>query len=375
MRMRAVGSGSVPESPRRGVILVAVLYFLVVGAVLVVAVLSVVRAAARRGAASASGTTLFAVAEERLNAALAAWDGARMSRQPLGTTALISSSSVRGARARLYVTRLGLSVYSIVAEAVDETSAAGRRVNLLVRVPNALPRIRGALVSAVNVTLGPAVRVLTDTATSCGAVATAPLVLAPAVTLATDPAMPSSELPAVIRDPAADDSTSYLRFGDAWWGAMSVAADVHLSSGAHVTPSPTVVGTSCALIDSNWGDVNDAAPCAGRAPTVYAAGDLTIDGGAGQGVLLVEGHLTIAGSFTYSGQIVARRGIETLADNITISGAVYAWRASDSTASHASDVVLTHATTLRYSGCDAQHGIASWLQPRRVHARAWSELF
>jgi hypothetical protein len=92
----------------------------------------------------------------------------------------------------------------------------------------------------------------------------------------------------------------------------------------------------------------------------------------------VSGHLVIAGPFMFSGQIVARGGIETRADNIAISGAMYAWRASDdSTAMHASSsqVVLTHRTTLRYSRCDAWHGVASWHKPRRVRDRAWAELF
>jgi hypothetical protein len=86
----------------------------------------------------------------------------------------------------------------------------------------------------------------------------------------------------------------------------------------------------------------------------------------------------ITGAFEYSGQIVVRRGIETRADAISISGGVRAWRAaSESTQTHAlrGDVVLTQGTTLRFSRCDAAHGVASWLQPRVVRGRAWTELF
>ena len=86
----------------------------------------------------------------------------------------------------------------------------------------------------------------------------------------------------------------------------------------------------------------------------------------------------IASAFAFSGQIVARGGIETLADNIAISGLVATWRASTNTSASRgakSNVVLTGGTTLRYSGCDARHGIASWLRPRVVRERAWSELF
>jgi hypothetical protein len=129
--------------------------------------------------------------------------------------------------------------------------------------------------------------------------------------------------------------------------------------------------------DSNWGDPSaPTSPCAARVPVVYAAGDLTIDGGLGQGALLVDGHLLIAGPFTFSGQIVARGGIEMIADNITITGSVHAWRArSDTLAAHADSarVVLARRVTIRSSGCDASHGVASWLQPRRVRDFAWME--
>jgi hypothetical protein len=135
--------------------------------------------------------------------------------------------------------------------------------------------------------------------------------------------------------------------------------------------------SSCVRVESNWGDPGvPTSPCAARTPIVYAAGDLTIDGGLGQGALLVDGHLLIAGPFTFSGQIVARGGIEMIADNIAISGSVNAWRARvDTVAAHADSarVVLARQMTLRYSGCDAWHGVASWLVPRRVRDFAWME--
>jgi hypothetical protein len=181
----------------------------------------------------------------------------------------------------------------------------------------------------------------------------------------------------VARSAAAADSATYLRFGNTWWSDLTMAADVHLTAGAHVTPAPVTSAGSCVRVESNWGDPSTpASPCAARMPIVYAAGDLTIDGGLGQGALLVDGHLLITGPFAFSGQIVARGGIEMIADNITISGSVSAWRArGDVLAAHADSarVVLARRTTLRYSGCDAWHGVASSLQPRRVRDFAWME--
>jgi hypothetical protein len=230
----------------------------------------------------------------------------------------------------------------------------------------------------VNVSIGPDVRFTTDSL-SCGDTTSAAIVIAPGASFAADSALPVLAQPSVRSDSVAADSSTYLRRDDIWWSELVSRADIRYSRDAHVTLTPSVAGSLCTNDDTNWGDpTNAASPCADRTPLVYAAGDLTIDGGAGQGVLLVDGHLTIAGPFAFSGQIVARHGIATLADNIRISGAVYAWRASaDSTASrvNSSDVVLTHTTTIRRSSCDAQHGIASSFEPRRVREHAWSELF
>jgi hypothetical protein len=245
-------------------------------------------------------------------------------------------------------------------------------------MPSAPNRLRAALVSAVDVTLGPDVRVLVDSA-SCGDSVPAAIVMSQSANVDIDPAAPPGEQPRMIRDSTAGDSATYLRFGSTWWNDLALAADIRLTNGARLTPLPTTSAGSCTSSDTNWGDPSSvASPCANRSPLIVADGDLTIVGGVGQGALLVTGHLVIAGPFTFSGQIVARGGVETLADNIAISGAVYAWRGSDdSTAMHASSsrVVLTHRTTLRYSSCDAWHGVASWHEPHRVRDRAWSELF
>lgn len=363
-------------SERAGVALVAVLYFLVICALASTAVLFAQRFARRNALSTATGTQLLAAAESALHSALGNWSAADRSRQAIGSTKAVAN--VDGSiRTTTFVTRLTSGIFSITSEAKLVRGDVARRVSLLVRLPFSGARMRGALVSAVDVSIGAQVRVIADSG-SCEA-SSADVVLTPTAALAIDADIPPGSQPSILRDSAAADSSLYLRIADAWWSELVPRADIRLAADAHITPTPMIVGGQCNTRDTNWGDPGGTiAECAARAPLVYAAGDLTIDGGVGQGVLLVDGHLAIAGSFTFSGQIVARHGIETLADNIAISGAVYAWRASsDANVSHAitTDVRLTHATTLRSSGCDAQYGVASWLRPRSVRERAWSELF
>ena len=361
---------------RRGIAIVSVLYFLVVCALISAAVLFAQRVTTRNTLMSVSGAQLLASADEAVHTALGSWSRNERSRQIIGSTALIPTSPVNGVATTVYITRLTSRVFSIVGEARLGLKAA-RRVSLLVRIPIASPPVGGALVSAVGVSVGRDVRFVADTA--CGDTSTVAVTLAPDAPLIVDADIPPGAQPIALRDPAAADSMSYLRVGGIWWSELSRLADIHLQADTRIAPTPSVAGAQCVPTETNWGDPSGrASPCGNRAPLVYVAGDLTIDGGAGQGVLLVAGHLTITGAFTYSGQIVATHGIETRADNIAISGVVFAWRAGvDSTATRqtTNDVILTHTTTLRRSRCDAAYSVASWFEPRRVRDRAWTELF
>ena len=361
---------------RKGVALIAVLYFLVVCALTTTAVLFAERTASRNEQSNSAGTQLISLAEDGLYSALANWNAAARLRQTIGTTARIPAS--RADQTPIYVTRLTTRLFIITADVRAARDGATRRVNLLVRVPLPALSLPAALITNGDVTLSADARVIADSL-SCGDTPRAALAMTPAATLSIDPAMPLAEQPTVARDPSAGDSTIYSTLGGSTWNDLVLAADVRIAAGAHIAPAPLANGGACTRGDANWGDPSSlTSACAGYVPVVFAEGDLTIDGGRGQGVLLVDGHLVIAGPFEFSGQIVAKRGIETIADNIAISGVVYAWRSGNdslNTRAAAPAVVLTHRTSIRYSGCDASHGIASWLQPQRVSNYAWSELF
>ena len=358
---------------RKGVALISVLYFLVVCGLAATALLFGQRSRATNVLDARGGLKLSASADSALFGALAAWQTSDRVRHPIGGTVVLAGTSSPDVHTRVFITRTTRRLFTIVAESNRLLDGSARRVSLLVRLPLASPPL-GVLVSAVDATIGSDVRIVADTA--CGDTTPAAVVVAPSAILTIDSAA-SGAAPNMMRDPKAADSATYLRFGDAWWNDLAIAADVRLPDAAHVTPMPVTSGGHCARIDSNWGDPSSsAAPCASRVPIVYAPGDLTIDGGVGQGALLVDGHLLIQGPFTFSGQIVARGGIEMIADNIAITGSVHAWRARANTLTAPTDstrVVLARRVTLRSSGCDAWHGIASWLQPRRVRDFAWME--
>ena len=364
---------------RRGFTLATVLYFVVVVGMLAVTVLAATRRLTPAGDRVALDAQLISVAETVAYGELADWRAGERARQRVGTTVSRTMTATPPAQEIvLHVTRLSTRVYSLVAHA-RAASGIVRRVSLLVRVPFPTVAPGAVLVSAGSVLLGQDVRVIADSA-DCGAGQDSAVMLAPGARLLSADGQPLHAPPPVLENPLAADSATYMRIGGAWWNELAARADVVLASGAHVTPAPQIAADRCVESDTNWGEpiqTEAASPCARRVPLVYAEGDLYLDGGRGQGTLLVNGRLRIAGPFLYSGQIVARDGIESLSDGVELTGIVMsaARDASDPSHGASASVALRYAMTLRVSGCDAQHGIASWLEPRVVRHRAWSEPF
>jgi hypothetical protein len=73
------------------------------------------------------------------------------------------------------------------------------------------------------------------------------------------------------------------------------------------TPAPVEALGAC-LVDApwGWGDPDRPwGPCGGHLPMRAAAGDLVVSGGVGQGLLIVQGDLTLDDGARYYGMVVA----------------------------------------------------------------------
>lgn len=91
------------------------------------------------------------------------------------------------------------------------------------------------------------------------------------------------------------------------------------------TTAPSTLGGSCALDDPwNWGDPErPAAPCADHFVLMGSRTSLTLDGGPGQGVLVVDGDLQLQSDARFHGLVVVT-GAVRLVDTATLTGFVIA---------------------------------------------------
>jgi hypothetical protein len=130
---------------------------------------------------------------------------------------------------------------------------------------------------------------------------------------------------------------------------------------------PVVRATACATDrPDNWGDPDRAGACSTWLPIVHAAGDLAVDGGAGQGVLLVDGDLAIGGGFRFTGAVIVAGTVDIGAGGASLVGGVIARDATDRSGSAGTDPVVIR------SSCAVSAALlaAGALVP--VADRAWS---
>jgi len=146
---------------------------------------------------------------------------------------------------------------------------------------------------------------------------------------------------------------------------VATLATITVTGDWDIDISPTVSSGNCVDNDENWGDPLDpSSPCAERFPIIHVTGDLTIEEGYGQGVLLVEGRLDIEDDVEFYGLIVGKDRVY-LYDDARVFGGIVG----------EGSIHLHEADGVFYSSCALFRATASipgnlTLQP--LDTRSWS---
>jgi len=249
-----------------------------------------------------------------------------------------------GAFAVRRVTRLNDYTFWVVSDGyaggTSGSLASQHRVNAVYRLAYPKFNVLGALTVRGQVTVQGSSRIdgtdgIPPTWTTAGVCPLTgpalPGVAAPDVTLVCsgplcpgDDGLRLSGDPPKLQDPAAADTTTYYKYGDQNWTGLVQNADIKLPGGNYKTV-PNYSG-ACAYSDTyNWGDPERLGPCADYFPIVYVDGDLKIQSNSrGQGVLLVNGSIEMAGGFIFNGIVIARNDIKSTGNGNKITGGAFA---------------------------------------------------
>ena len=180
--------------------------------------------------------------------------------------------------------------------------------------------------------------------------------------------------PPILLDPTIDAST-FTEFGGVTYADMAaMATKVYTGLPSYQPyPSPSVIGVTSNTADpNNWGDpLNPSAPCGDYFPIVHIQGAVEFNGigSVGQGILLVDGNMSVGGGdFTWVGLVMVQ-GACVYEYNSSVHGAVLC-------ASGGGEI--GDAAPLKYSTCGLEAAMAGSgvfarsLQP--IGSRAWGEV-
>lgn len=284
----------------------------------------------------------FAVAEYGLNSEVSNWDRGRNISMAVGAIDDTRRYVADGDTAFVKITKLTGNTFWVVSEGRAALGSgameSGRSTNAYVRL--AYPSIdpKGAITTAGDVeTQGNFGVTGNDTDPSgwggmCAGIAggnVAAFRVAPSADV--DIHKPEKVIGGVSRDPAAADSNTYVRYGSETWESLVAGADIVIpaSAGSNYNSGvkPTLDDGKCENVSTNWGEPfrPGVTQCHNRFPIIYSAGDLHLkSNGRGQGILLVNGNLTLNGNFDFYGIVIVRDNIKKGNGTATIHGAVYA---------------------------------------------------
>ena len=338
----------------------------------------------RVGANTLNETRAEAAAEMGLNRVLTDWDQSKNTSMLTGDTMTKSYTDPNGATVNVFITRLPGTFFWAVSEGQTRGNSlqygARRRYGSLLRLNTPAVNFLGAVTAAGNIRVSGNVTVNGNDANPSGWSCTGTLtnmpgaVIQPTATSTVNGSVTINGNPPYTTSTAAGDTNTYFNYGGLTYTTLAQMANITLAGGTYNGMAPAVSGGVCNKSSTmNWGDPvrhSPAAACESYFPIIHFTGNTTLSGGSGQGILLVDGDLTKAGNFSFTGVVIVRGTVRSSGNNNGVTGVEMAAAVDLGDA-----VTLTGSTTIQYSSCAVQQVLASSATIGVAKGRAWVNLY
>lgn len=326
---------------------IAVFALLVVGA-LAIGTLFAATHELRSGSEAVHQARAVMAAELGIEQTIATWDRQWNGALARGFGRTSTLSTPEGALLTVHVTRLADELFLVASE--GRAGPARRHVARVVRLDTDDPPLAAALASGSVVDLGASVGIDGSDRAPIGW--DCPL---------SGPALP----PLVVAD-----TSTLLRFGHFDWGELVELANTRLSH--RVTgAAPRWTDEECDTTDpNNWGEPtrSNGGPCTSYFPVMHAPGDLIIDGGRGQGLLLVDGDLILQGGLEFFGVVMVRGSLLGGPGGARIVGV-------GSMAGQGATQPVLEGLAIELSRCVARKALLGIALPVPLTERSWYQAF
>ena len=338
----------------------------------------------RVGANSLNEARAESAAEMGLNRLTTDWDQTKNAAMVTGDTLRMSYTDVGGASVSVFVTRLPGPFFWAVSESQTRGNSlqygSRRRFGKLFRLDTPAMTILGAVTAAGNIKVSGNVTLNGNDANPAGWSCSGSLsnvagaVISPKATVTTSGSVSVSGSPPSTTSSAASDSNTYFNYGGPTYTSLAAMADITLPGGTYTGLAPVAVGGVCnKALTTNWGDPARGAPlgaCATYLPIIHITGDAKLTTGTGQGIMLVDGDLTEAGNFSFTGIIIARGTVRASGSGNTVTGVIMAAAIDLGDA-----VTLSGGATVQYSSCAVKQALSATSPLVAAKGRGWVNLY
>jgi hypothetical protein len=370
----------------RGVALLVALGTIVLIGVIIAGVLFAVTQDFRISDNSLRQSRATASAELGLNRITVDWNLADNQRLKTGDTLRKSFTASGGGIATVSVTRLPGPYFWAVSEGMSGTTrstfVARRRYGLLLRLDMPQMNFLGAVTTQGTTTINGNVTVNGNDTAPAGWASCAPgqnvpgAAISPTTSATVNGSVTLNGNPPMLTTPAAADTNTYFNYGNTNYQSLAAGANLTYPGGTQLTGVlPIAAGGVCvnSLIPANWGEPTHAlpaGPCETYFPIIHVLGDLKVTTGRGQGVLLVDGDMTVAGNFSFTGAIIVRGGLKMSGTGNKVVGAVMA-----ASVSVDDNLALSGNTSILYSSCALLAALSANAYPKPARQRGWVDIF
>ncbi len=282
-----------------GFALVPALLLLLFGIVVIQGVVEV--ALVFRSGAAAWGEGLHAEAAAAGATRAASLGHPQLRAMTVGDTLTLFRRALRsGATARALARRLSAETFVIEGSGVPPVGAGGRRLGRTAWRPDGVTRA-SRVVAVIETGLGATVQAGSRLDASSwlrtppgGQASQCTVPLARLAAVGAAPVLPSAPM----------GPGSRPRLGPLDAQAL-VGMVTPVPPATTVSPTPVVQGGACVAGGGNWGSPRSPlGPCGARFVSVGSPGSLSVQGGEGQGLLVVQGDLTLEAGVFFSGVVV-----------------------------------------------------------------------
>jgi hypothetical protein len=256
-----------------------------------------------------------------------------------------AQSTAEGVSLTISVTRLADALFVVAADA--RAGPARREVAKLVRLEASDPSLIAAVTSIHPVDVGRLVGMNGGDQVPVGWECPTP-----------GPGVPVASM---------TDTSTLLRFGPFDWATLASLANADVA-GRVTGVTPRITDEECDIADAmNWGEPHksNGGSCTSYYPVIHAPSDLVVDGGRGQGILIVDGNLTLQGAFEFFGAVLVRGALLGGPGGGRIMGAV----------SIAGPGSTLDGITIEFSRCVARKALLTLASPVPIVDWSWSERF